>query len=77
MTLGSSIQIALLIVPVFVIMSALLGRDFNLVFTRLEMMVVAFGTIIMVVISNDGETNWLEGFILLILYFLLGVVFYH
>jgi Ca2+:H+ antiporter len=76
-TLGSSIQIALLVVPVFVIMSALLGREFNLVFTSLEMMAVAFGTITMVVISNDGETNWFEGFILLMLYFLLGLVFYH
>lgn len=76
-TLGSSIQIALLVVPVFVIMSALFGREFNLVFSSLEMMAVAFGTIIMVVISNDGETNWLEGFMLLMLYFLLGVVFYY
>jgi len=58
-------------------MSALLGREFSLVFTSLEMMAVAFGTITMVVISNDGETNWLEGFILLMLYFLLGLVFYH
>jgi Ca2+:H+ antiporter len=75
--LGSSIQIALFVAPVLLLASYVVGpRPMDLVFTPMEVLAVFLAVIIANEISRDGESNWLEGVQLLMVYVLLGMVFY-
>jgi len=75
--LGSSIQIALFVAPVLLFASHFLGpQPMDLVFTPMEILAVFLAVIIANEISRDGESNWLEGAQLLMVYLLLGIVFY-
>ena len=74
---GSSIQIALFVAPVLVLISYALGPEpMSLVFTPLEVIAVILAVVIANEIARDGESNWLEGFQLLVVYLLLGLVFF-
>ncbi|MHB2020950.1 MAG: calcium/proton exchanger [Candidatus Xenobia bacterium] len=74
---GSSIQIALFVAPILVILSQATAHPMNLVFTPAEVMAVAVAAIIMGQISQDGESNWWEGVQLLSVYLILALVFYY
>lgn len=74
---GSSIQIALFVAPLLVFLSYVLGpRPMDLVFTTFEVVSVAISVGIMGLISQDGETHWMEGVQLLAVYVILGIAFY-
>ena len=76
--LGSSIQIALFVAPVIVLASYVLGpAPMNLVFTPMEMLAVVLAVIIANEIARDGESNWLEGVQLLVVYALIATAFYY
>jgi Ca2+:H+ antiporter len=76
-TVGSTIQIALLVAPLLVIASAVLGRPMDLVFSSpLELIAIVAVTFGVNAIAQDGETTWFEGVLLLSLYALLGLAFY-
>lgn len=75
--IGSSLQIALFVAPVLVILSHFIGpRAMDLVFTPAEVLAVFVAVLITGQIANDGESNWLEGVQLLAVYVILGIVFY-
>jgi Ca2+:H+ antiporter len=75
--LGSSVQIALLVAPVLVILSRFVGpQPMDLVFTPAEVLSVGLAVILAAQIAGDGESNWLEGVQLLAVYLILGIVFY-
>ncbi len=75
--IGSSIQIALFVAPVLVLMSYFLApTPMNLVFTPAEVLAVTVSVLICAQTANDGECNWMEGIQLLAVYAILGVVFY-
>ena len=73
---GSSLQVALFVGPVLVIVGALIGQDMTLVFTPLEVAAVGAAVGISALIALDGESNWLEGALLTIVYFILAVSFF-
>lgn len=74
---GSSIQIALFVAPVLVLLSyAIAPRPMDLIFTPAEVLAVVLAIWVTEQISGDGESNWLEGAMLLTVYAILGVVFY-
>jgi Ca2+:H+ antiporter len=73
---GSSLQVALFVGPVLVILGALMGQPMNLVFHPLEVAAVAAAVGISALIALDGESNWLEGALLVIVYVILAVSFY-
>lgn len=73
---GASTQVALLIVPLLVFISVLVGHPLSLVFNPLEIVGLALSVIIVSLVSLDGESNWLEGLELLAVYVVLGIVFY-
>ncbi len=76
-TFGSSLQVALFVAPVLVLLGALLGQPpMDLVFTPLEIAAVAAAVGISALIAIDGETNWLEGALLVLVYAILGVSFF-
>jgi len=75
--IGSSLQIALFVTPVLVFASYLFGRPMNLEFTIPEIVAVLVSVVIVSQISGDGESNWLEGLLLLSLYAILGILFFY
>lgn len=75
--IGSSIQIALFVAPLLVIVSHFVGsRPMDLVFSPAEVLAVLLGVLITAQVTADGESNWLEGLMLLAVYLLLGVLFF-
>lgn len=75
--LGSSLQIALFVAPLLVLVSFVVGpRPMNLVFTPMEVIAVVVAVLLTVQITNDGESNWYEGVQLLALYIILGIIIY-
>jgi len=75
--IGSSIQIALFVAPLLVLLSYLVGpAPMDLRFTTMEIVAVATSVGIIVIISQDGETHWMEGFQLLAIYTILAVAFF-
>ena len=73
---GSSLQVALLVAPLLVFISYVLGRPMDLVFTTFEIAAVALSVGIVNLIALDGESNWMEGVLLLAVYGILGLAFY-
>ena len=73
---GSGLQIALFVTPVLVWISVLLGNPMTLVFNSYELAGLIGAALIAVLISVDGESNWLEGAQLIALYIMLGISFY-
>ncbi len=75
--IGSSIQIALFVAPLLVLLSYFIAPSpMNLVFTPAEVIAVTLSVLICAQVANDGECNWMEGVQLLAVYAILGVVFY-
>lgn len=73
---GSTLQIAMFVAPVLVIISLLFPTSMPLVFTLPELISMATAVLLTIVISNDGETNWFEGATLLAAYLIMGIGFY-
>jgi Ca2+:H+ antiporter len=76
-TVGASIQVALLVAPILVFAGYFLGQDMDLLFTRYEMWAVVLAVFITRLLIYDGESNWLEGLMLLAIYLMLGIGFFH
>ena len=76
-TVGSTIQVALLIAPLLVFISHLMGRPMDLVFSNpVEMAAVTAVALAVNAIAQDGETTWFEGVLLLGVYLLFGLAFF-
>lgn len=73
---GSSLQIALFVAPALVFISLLFGNPMDLVFTPYELAAIGVATFIASSISKDGNTNWYEGVLLMVVYIILGAAFY-
>ncbi len=76
-TVGASTQVALLVAPVLVFAGFFLGQDMNLLFTRYEMWAVVLAVFITRTLIYDGESTWLEGLMLIAIYLMLGIGFFH
>ncbi len=83
-TFQSSLQIALFVTPFLVLLSAAMaglqiGRatHLDLVFSPLEVVSVMLAVLTVVIVCMNGETNWLEGVMLLALYAILAIAFFY
>ena len=75
--IGSAIQIALVMAPLLVLISWLMGHPMDLVFTNpLDLFAIAGTAWIVNSIAGDGETTWFEGLLLIGVYALLGLGFF-
>ena len=74
---GSGLQIALFVAPVLVFIAPLFGRELTLVFNSFELIALLACSIVAALVSLDGESNWLEGAQLLILYVSLALAFFY
>ncbi len=79
-SLGSSLQIALFVAPVLVFISLLPGLSpagpLLIVYNEFELIALAVTSFIAAFIAQDGETNWLEGAMLLAVYVILALAFF-
>jgi len=75
-SLGSSMQIALFVAPLLVFVSLLFGQQMTLFFSLFEVMVLMMCVLIGAFISTDGESNWLEGAMLLGVYVIVALGFF-
>jgi Ca2+:H+ antiporter len=72
-TAGSSIQVALLVAPVLVLISWLVGHPLDLLFAPFELAILALVTGIFALVSLDGESTWIEGMQLCIFYLIVAL----
>ncbi len=72
--LGSSTQVALLVAPLLVGVGLLFGRPMDLVFGSFEVAAVGVSTLLVALITLDGESHWFEGVQLLALYGMVAAV---
>jgi Ca2+:H+ antiporter len=73
---GSSLQVALFVAPLLVFISLGVGHPMALEFNGFELAAVGAATLITAFVSLDGESNWLEGAMLLAVYAILGLAFF-
>jgi Ca2+:H+ antiporter len=74
---GSSIQVALFVAPVLVLLSYLIApTPMDLRFTSLEVVAVGISVWIMSLVAQDGESHWMEGVQLLAVYAILALAFF-
>lgn len=75
--MGSSIQIALFVTPVLVILSGLFApAPLGLGFSRLEIGGLLLGTLIVVTTAGDGQATWFKGVQLLAVYLVIAASVY-
>jgi Ca2+:H+ antiporter len=75
--IGSSIQIALFVAPVLVFASHFMPHGpMDLRFTAFEVLAVMAAVGVVNLVAQDGESNWLEGALLLAVYMVLGLAFF-
>jgi Ca2+:H+ antiporter len=73
---GSTMQIALFVAPLLVIIGKIMGQPMDLDFHPFELVAVAASVLIANSISSDGKSNWLEGTLLLATYAVLAFAFF-
>lgn len=76
---GSSLQIALFVAPVLVFASMLMkpAHPLDLHFTPMELTAVIISIGVLSLVSQDGESNWFEGAMLLAVYVIFALAFFH
>jgi Ca2+:H+ antiporter len=79
-SLGSSLQVALFVAPVLVFVSLLIngnGQSLLLVFNNFELIALIAASVVAAFIALDGESNWLEGAMLLAVYIIIALAFFY
>ena len=74
--IGSTLQVAMFVLPVLVLFLFSLNTTMPLLFSWQELIAMVSSVLLMVVISNDGESNWFEGLTLLAAYLIMGIGFF-
>lgn len=74
---GSSIQVALLITPLVVMLGWILDRQMSLYFTMFETVCLFVSTFIANFLVLDGRSNYMEGALLCAVYVIVGVVAFY
>jgi Ca2+:H+ antiporter len=72
----ASVQIALFVTPILVLLSFPLGHPLDLVFSTFELLAVILAVAIIAYAVLNGESNWFEGAQLLALYMMIAVAMY-
>ncbi|MBB4826216.1 Ca2+:H+ antiporter [Sporosarcina luteola] len=73
---GSTLQVAMFVAPVLVLVSLFMETSMPLVFTIPELIAMITATLLVINLTNDGESNWFEGLTLFAAYIIIGIGFY-
>ena len=74
--LGSSTQIALFVIPLMVLLGLAVGQPLDLFFGAFETSVTFLSSLIVFFVVQNGQTNWLEGAMLLFTYVIICFAFF-
>ncbi|KAK4684039.1 Ca2+:H+ antiporter, partial [Tremellales sp. Uapishka_1] len=74
---GSSIQIALFVIPVIELLAWCIGKPMTLLFDPYESVVLFLSVLIVNQTLADGRSNWMEGLVLMFLYLIIAVSFWY
>ncbi|OAD67957.1 hypothetical protein PHYBLDRAFT_89450, partial [Phycomyces blakesleeanus NRRL 1555(-)] len=74
---GSSMQIALFVTPLMVLLGWILDVDMSLFFNIYETAVLFIAVIMVSYLIMDGKSNWLEGMMLCSVYIIIAISFYY
>jgi Ca2+:H+ antiporter len=74
--LGSASQIGMLVGPIAVLLSLLVGHPLVLVFDHFELGAILLAVLGVCFLSLDGESNWFEGALLLAIYGVIAIIFF-
>lgn len=75
-SIGSATQIAMFVAPALVLVSLLFPTPMSLVFNTFELIAIVLSILIVNLVVEDGESNWLEGLQLLMAYAIMAVAFF-
>jgi len=76
-TVGSTIQMVLLVAPLLVFTGVAIGEPMNLAFSVFEVVAIVLAIVVAREVMNAGQANWMEGLVLLATYLILAIGFYH
>lgn len=74
---GSSVQVALFVVPFAVIWGWMIGQPMTMDFGIMNTTVLIICVLVVMSIVVDGRSNWLEGYMLCSAYALIAVMYWH
>ncbi|KAF9358159.1 hypothetical protein BGX26_002376 [Mortierella sp. AD094] len=74
--IGSSMQIALFVTPLMVIVGWIIGQNMTLFFNNFETCILFVSVLIVNYLIQDGESNWLEGVMLLSTYVIIAIAIF-
>ncbi len=74
--LSSSTQTALFVAPILVFASLIIGNVLTFSFNLFELIAIGLAVAIAAAVANDGESNWFEGMMLLIVFAIVAVAFF-
>lgn len=73
---GSTLQVAMFVTPVLVLLSLLFTERMPLIFSWPELIAMVTAVFLMNMLSTDGESNWFDGLALLAGYLIMAIGFY-
>ncbi|MFD2615865.1 calcium/proton exchanger [Terrilactibacillus laevilacticus] len=74
--IGSTLQVAMFVAPVLVLVSIFFPTFMPLTFTIPELVAMVLSVVLIISLTTDGDTNWFEGAVLLATYIIMGIGFY-
>lgn len=74
--IGSSLQIAMFVTPILVFAGLALGKPMNLDFDNFTVLGVGIAVLMTNSVRPNSRSNWLEGMLLLMTYFMLATAFF-
>lgn len=74
--IGSSLQIAIFVTPFLVILGWIMDRDMTLHFETFETVAFFLASLVVVLLIQDGKSNYLEGLLCLGMYTIIALAFY-
>lgn len=76
-TVGASTQVGLVVAPVMVFLGVIMGQNMDLIFSPLELIAIVMAIYLTRNLTYDGESSWLEGLMLIAVYVMFGIGFFH
>jgi Ca2+:H+ antiporter len=76
-TVGSTIQMVLLVAPLLVLLGPLVGEPMDLAFSTIEVVAIVIAVVVTRGLITDGKVTWMEGVLLLATYAIFAFAFYH
>jgi Ca2+:H+ antiporter len=75
--MGSSIQIALFVAPLLVLVSRFIApQPLELAFSRPEIGTLFLAALLGAIVAGDGRSNWYKGVQLILVYVMIAILFY-